>query len=68
MDGTTLAQRREQLGLTRPKLAEAVGVDHATIWRIETQGQRPTPLMKRAREETLSRLERDAVVSREQVG
>lgn len=59
MDGTTLTQRRERLGLTRPKLAAAVGVDHATIWRIETQGQKPTRLMARALEDTLSRLERE---------
>lgn len=65
MDGTTLTQRREALGLSRAQLAEEIGVDQATVWRWETGERRPIPIMAKLTEQTLSRLESDAVVTSE---
>ena len=33
--GNNLKYYREKLGMTRPQLAEAVGVDRTLIWRYE---------------------------------
>ncbi len=68
MDGTTVAQRREALGLSRPKLAAEIGVDHSTLYRWESGEFSPSKLAERAIEAALSRLERERVVSSERAG
>lgn len=68
MDGTTLAQRREALGISHQQLADEVGISRVTIWRIEKTGQQPTPLMARSIDAALSRLEAQASALIERVG
>lgn len=68
MDGQTLTKRREALNLSRQQLADYIGISMVTIWRIETAGQRPTPLMTRVIDETLTKLEAESVADVEQAG
>ena len=63
MDGTQITQRREAIGYTRQQLADAVGVDHSTVWRWEAGESKPSRLAERALEEVLTRLEQRAVAS-----
>jgi DNA-binding XRE family transcriptional regulator len=58
-----LTRRRKALGLSMAELADLAGISHVTIWRLETSGKRPTLVVERALEATLSRMERDAVES-----
>lgn len=59
MDGSQIAQRRAVIGLTRQQLADAIGVDQATVWRWEAGESKPSRLAERAIEETLTRLEQN---------
>lgn len=58
MEAHEIITRREALGLSRPALAKAAGLDAATLWRWETGKAVPSPLGVRVLSLTLDELER----------
>ncbi len=57
MEPQELTRRRTALGLSRPNLAREVGVSAATVWRWEVEARKPTAIIGRQLEQTLTRLE-----------
>lgn len=58
MDKDELIRRREALRLSRPELADHVGVAAATVWRWEIRGTKRNQVMEQHLEQVLKRLER----------
>ena len=58
MEADKITRRRLALGLSRPALARAAGVDPATLWRWEVGKAQPSGLALRALSSALDELER----------